>query len=71
MQLADPTAEWNRNFKLLAVATMGVGVFFGIQLTLFSNFIVDTFGIEAHELGAMEALREGKMMVQALQDRCP
>lgn len=66
MQLADPTAEWNRNFKLLAVATMGVGVFFGVQLTLFSNFIVDTFGIEAHELGAMEALREVPGMLNVL-----
>ncbi len=56
--LANPFREWNRNFRLLAVATASVGVFFGIQLTLFNNFIVERMGIEPHELGYMEALRE-------------
>ena len=49
---------WNRNFALLAVAGFSVGAFFGVQLTLFSNFIVDRLGIEAHQLGYVEALRE-------------
>lgn len=50
--------EWNRDFALLAVAMGAVGVFFGIQLTLFNNFIVERLAIEPHELGYMEALRE-------------
>ena len=57
-RLPNPFAEWNKDFKLLAVATCGVGIFFGVQLTLFNNFIVDQFGIEPHELGTLEALRE-------------
>jgi len=51
-------ADWTRNFALLAVATAAVGAFFGVQLTLYNNFIVDRLGIEAHQLGAVEALRE-------------
>ena len=65
-RIPNPFAEWNRDFKLLAVATVGVGVFFGVQLTLFNNFIVDRFGIEPHELGAMEALREVPGMLNVL-----
>ncbi len=57
-RLPNPFAEWNKDFKLLALATCGVGIFFGVQLTLFNNFIVDQFGIEPHELGTLEALRE-------------
>ena len=33
-------------------------MFFGVQLTLFNNFIVERLGIEPHELGYVEALRE-------------
>ena len=51
-------ADWPRDFRLLAVAVFGVGVFFGVLLTLFNNFIVDRFGIEPHHLGYLEALRE-------------
>jgi MFS family permease len=50
--------EWNRDFTLLALAVASVGVFFGIQLTLFNNFIVERLAIEAHELGYVEAIRE-------------
>lgn len=72
----NPFAEWNKDFKLLAAATCGVGVFFGIQLTLFNNFIVDQFGIEPHELGTLEALREvpgllNVLMVALLIRRSP
>ena len=49
---------WDRNFALLAVAVFAVGIFFGVQLTLFSNFIVERLGIEPHELGYVEAIRE-------------
>lgn len=56
--LTRPFAGWNRNFALLAVATFSVGAFFGVQLTLFSNFIVERLGIEPHELGYVEAIRE-------------
>ena len=58
MRLTNPIAQWNRDFALLAVAVFGVGVFFGVQLTLFNNFIVERLGIEADELGFVEALRE-------------
>ncbi len=73
---ANPFAEWNKDFKLLAAATCGVGIFFGIQLTLFNNFIVDQFGIEPHELGTLEALREvpgllNVLMVALLIRRSP
>ncbi|MEX0324265.1 MAG: MFS transporter [Puniceicoccaceae bacterium] len=54
----NPFREWNRSFTLLAIAMASVGVFFGIQLTLFNNFIVERLAIEPHELGYMEALRE-------------
>ena len=57
-QMGNPFQEWSRNFALLALAVAGVGVFFGVQLTLFNNLIVDRLGIEAHELGYVEALRE-------------
>ncbi len=43
---------------MLAVAVAGVGFFFGVQLTLFNNFIVERLGIEPHQLGSIEALRE-------------
>lgn len=49
---------WTRSYALLAVAVGGVGFFFGVQLTLFNNFIVERLGIEPHELGSVEALRE-------------
>ena len=49
---------WNREFSLLAFAVMTVGVFFGVLFTLYNNFIVEQLGIEAHELGVVEALRE-------------
>ncbi|MBT5871960.1 MAG: MFS transporter [Candidatus Latescibacteria bacterium] len=57
-RLGNPFAEWSRDFKILALATAGVGVFFGVQLTLFNNYIVDQFGIEPYELGILEGLRE-------------
>ena len=57
---------WNRNFALLAVAVFTVGAFFGVQLTLFNNFIVERLGVEPHELGIMEALREMPGFLNAL-----
>ena len=50
--------QWPRDFRLLAVAVFGVGIFFGVLLTLFNNFIVDRFDIEPHHLGYLEAMRE-------------
>jgi MFS family permease len=43
---------------MLALATFSIGIFFGVQLSLFNNFIVDRLGIEPHHLGYVEALRE-------------
>lgn len=56
--LTNPISEWNKDFKLLAIAVAADGIFFGVQLTLFNNFIVERLGIEARELGYVEALRE-------------
>ena len=58
--------SWNRDFRLLAFADCGVGAFFGVHFALFNNFIVDRIGIEAHELGYMEALREVPGFLNAL-----
>ena len=58
--------SWNRDFRLLAFADCGVGAFFGVHFVLFNNFIVDRIGIEAHELGYMEALREVPGFLNAL-----
>ena len=57
-RIRNPIAEWSRDFRLLAVAVFSVGAFFGVQLTLYNNFIVERLGIEAHQLGFVEALRE-------------
>ena len=51
-------SDWTPDFRRLAIATAGIGVFFGVQLTLQNNFIVAHLGIEPHELGVVEALRE-------------
>jgi len=56
--LENPFKEWNKDFRLLALAVASQGIFFGVQLTLFNNFIVERLGIEAHQLGYVEALRE-------------
>jgi predicted MFS family arabinose efflux permease len=51
-------SEWSRDFRLLAAAVSSQGIFFGVLLSLFYNFVVERLGIEPHELGALEALRE-------------
>lgn len=56
--LKNPFIEWNRDFKLLSIAVFSVGIFFGVQLTLFNNFIVEKLGIMPYELGYVESLRE-------------
>lgn len=50
--------EWSRDFRLLAAAVASQGIFFGVMMSLFYNFVVERLGIEPHELGALEALRE-------------
>ena len=66
IRIGNPFSEWNRDFKLLAAAAFSVGVFFGVQLTLYNNFAVDRLGIEPHELGYVEALRETSGFLNAL-----
>lgn len=51
-------ADWSSDFRRLAFASGMVGVFFGVQLTIQYNFIVERLGIEPIELGVVEALRE-------------
>lgn len=58
--------QWNRDFTLLAVAVCCVGFFFGIQLTMYNNFIVDRLAIEPEALGVVEALREVPGLLNAL-----
>jgi len=64
--MGNPFAGWNRNFSLLAAATFSVGIFFGVQMTLYNNFVVDRLGIDAHQLGTVEALREVPGFLNAL-----
>lgn len=64
--IRSAVGDWNRDFRLVAVGVFSVGAFFGIQLTLFNNFIVDRLAIEAHELGTVEALREVPGFLNAL-----
>ena len=56
----------NRNFTLLAAAVFSVGIFLGVQMTLYNNFVVDRLGIDAHQLGTVEALREVPGFLNAL-----
>ena len=56
--MTNPIREWNRDFRLVAIAVAAQGIFFGVQLTLFKNFIWERLSIEAHELGYVESLRE-------------
>ena len=56
--IKNPFKDWNRDFKLLAAAIFANGVYFGIRLTLYNNFIVERLGLEAHQLGYIESLRE-------------
>ncbi|MBT4139286.1 MAG: MFS transporter [Candidatus Latescibacteria bacterium] len=56
--MENPFKEWNKDFRLLALAVASQGIFFGVQLTLFNNFIVERLNIEVHQLGYVEALRE-------------
>ena len=65
-QFNNPTAEWNRDFTLLAVGVFAVGTFLGVQFSLFNNFVVTRLGIEPHELGWVEALREVPGFLNAL-----
>jgi predicted MFS family arabinose efflux permease len=58
LSLRNPFAEWNRSFALLAGAVFSTGIFFGVQMTLYSNFIVLRLNIQPDELGYVEALRE-------------
>jgi hypothetical protein len=56
--LHNTVSSWNSDFRKLAIAAASVGVFFGMLMTLQNNFIVESLGIEARELGVVEALRE-------------
>ncbi len=58
LTFANPVRQWTHSFAMLAIAVFGVGFFFGVQMTLFNNFIVERLRIEPYELGYVEALRE-------------
>ncbi len=58
MAFQNPIREWNRDFRLLAAGMFSLGVYFGVRHTLFNNFIVERLGVEAHQLGLIESLRE-------------
>lgn len=49
--------------RLRALLTLGLGIFglsfaTGIQGTIYTNFLVEDIGIEAHQLGVLESIRE-------------
>ena len=58
LELRTAISGWNSDFRKLAMATAAVGVFFGVLMTIQYNFMVEELGIEAHELGIVEAVRE-------------
>ncbi|MEM9160691.1 MAG: MFS transporter [Verrucomicrobiota bacterium] len=58
LAVAKELFQHNPDFKKIATAYAAIGVFFGVQLSLQNNFIVERLGIEAHELGMVEGLRE-------------
>ena len=64
--LKNPLAQWNRNFALVAISACAVGVFLGVQFSLFNNFVVERLDIEPHHLGYVEALREVPGFLNAL-----
>ncbi len=47
-----------RSFTLLATTTWCLHVGLGIYFSITSNFMVERLGIEAHQLGIMESIRE-------------
>lgn len=65
-RLLETIRQWNRDFTLLVIAVFGVGFFFGVQLTMYNNFIVDRLAIEPEALGVVEALREVPGLLNAL-----
>jgi predicted MFS family arabinose efflux permease len=48
----------HRNFILLAVGVTGLSFTFGVHFTIFNNFAVERIGLEPHQLGILEAIRE-------------
>ncbi len=44
-RILESIRQWNRDFTLLAIAVFAVGVFFGVQLTMYNNFVVDRLAI--------------------------
>jgi len=58
MNKFNPYIGWNRDFKLLAAATLCMSVCFGIHSAIFNNFLVDDLHIQPKEFGIVESLRE-------------
>lgn len=58
LELRSAYASWNSDFRRVAIATASVGVFFGVLMTVQYNFMAEELGVEAHELGIIEAFRE-------------
>jgi uncharacterized membrane protein SirB2 len=58
LKLPSTLSSWSADFRRLAVAAGAVGVFFGVLMTLQHNFIVEELGMEAKQLGIVEAFRE-------------
>ena len=50
--------KWNRDLRLLALASGLMSFGFAVYLTTFNNFIVQDIGIQPHQFGLVEALRE-------------
>ena len=49
---------WSRDFKLLALSSGLLSAGFAVYMTTFNNFIVEEIGIQPHQFGVMESIRE-------------
>ena len=67
--IENPFRFWTKNFTLLAVAVAGTGVFFGVQLTLFNNFIVERLKHSQHKRVVLVAPEAPKIAWRQLARR--
>ncbi len=49
---------WSRDFKLLALSSGLLSAGFAVYMTTFNNFIVEEIGIQPHQFGVLESIRE-------------
>ncbi len=52
------TIGWSKDLKKLAASTFFMSACFAIHSGIFNNFLVDALGIQPHQFGTIESLRE-------------